>query len=106
VAREAASHAGELDALRVQTRDVLQRLVPEQMWKALTEHGRDSFARDVLTVLVSDEGIEDVIEAWYRTWLLIQDPDFQSTLERIGKTPEELEETVYTLDDLKAMLSG
>jgi len=47
----------------------------------------------------------EVIEAWYRTMFVRQDPGYQVAIrERAGKTAEELGERVYTGEDLQRRL--
>ena len=47
----------------------------------------------------------EVIEAWYRTMFVRQDPGYEVAIrERSGKTAEELGEPVYTGEDLRRRL--
>jgi hypothetical protein len=81
------------------------------MWDALTEYGQDEFVRELAVAFASappeDRAIamEDVIEGWRRTWLVRQEPGFDEAMKSAGKTPAQLGERVYTIDDLDEFLT-
>jgi hypothetical protein len=46
----------------------------------------------------------DVIEAWYRTMFVRQDPGYAAAVADAGKSAEELGARVYTAEDLRRRL--
>ncbi len=81
------------------------------LWEHLTEHGRHALVRELVDAFFSHEpeppvAIQEVIDAWYRTLTLRRSPGYDDAVARRGKTPEELGERTYTLDELRDRLSG
>jgi hypothetical protein len=81
-----------------------------EVWGALTDHGRDAFVGELAIAFAAAPpedrapALASVIEAWYRTWLVRQSPDFEEAAIRAGQTADELGEPIYTIDDLKARI--
>jgi hypothetical protein len=81
-----------------------------EVWGALTDHGRDAFVSELAIAFAAAPpedrapALASVIEAWYRTWLVRQSPDFEEASLRAGQTADELGEPTYTIDDLKARI--
>jgi hypothetical protein len=77
------------------------------LWRDLTEIGRKTVALEVTEALMTappedrDLAADEVMQAWQRTWLVRQAPDYAEAVERAGKTAEELGEPVYTIDQLR-----
>ena len=99
----AARRAGHLFD---QAFDLAQENFPD-LWEALTEQGRQSFVQEIVDAAFSDDrerAIEDIIEAWYRTYELRSGFGYEEAMTAAGKSPLELEETVHTIEDLKSLL--
>lgn len=101
--------AKRLEQLTRITGDLAAEDYPE-LWEALTDAGKEAFAREVteafLKAAPEDQtpAISEVIQAWLRTLLLRETPGYAEAMERVGKTPEELGERVYTLEELRERL--
>jgi hypothetical protein len=87
-------HSGTLLALR--------EGLSEAEWTQLTEEAEEALAAALLQREPDLQPLLDVIEAWYRTMIVRQDPGYQEAVARYaGKTPEELGERVYKAEDLR-----
>jgi hypothetical protein len=80
-----------------------------ELWEQLTPHGRRQLLLELLEAVVKDDGLDEttqVVEAWYHTMIARQSPTFEQALERSGRTPDELGEKAYTIEELRDILSG
>ena len=90
-------HRGTLRALR--------EGLSEVEWVQLTEEAEEALAGALLQPEPDLQPLVDVIEAWYRTMIVRQDPGYQEAVARYaGKSADELGERVYTAEDLRRLL--
>jgi Family of unknown function (DUF6247) len=65
------------------------------LFKALTEHGRANFDRDLLRAIQQAQQrnnlrpVREVLEAWYRTLVVRQHPDYEGSLEWARQNKEQ-----------------
>src|SRR2546423_15305972 len=87
-------HGGTLVALREGLSD--------DEWRQLQAEASEALALAFRQSPPDLQPLLDVIEAWYRTMFVRQDPGYEVAIrERSGKTAEELGERVYTGEDLR-----
>lgn len=86
-----------------------------ELWEALTDAGKETFAREVADAYVTAQGPEDrapamarVLEAWLRTLQMRQTPGYAEAVERahahVAEPPGESGETVYSLEEVRDLL--
>lgn len=104
--------AAELETL---TRRMVAEDYPE-LWEALTDVGKEIFAREVVDAFTTAAAAEDrglamgaVIEAWHRTFLIRQAPGYEEAAakarEQAERAPGEDGERVYTIEELRDRLN-
>ena len=89
-------HRGTLLALR--------QGLSEAEWTQLTEEAEEALAGALLQPEPDLQPLFDVIEAWYRTMFVRQDPGYAAAVANAGKSAEELGARVYTAEDLRRRL--
>src|ERR1700730_203688 len=90
-------HGGTLAALREGLSD--------DEWRQLQEEANEALAQAFCESPPDLQPLLDVIEAWYRTMFVRQDPGYEEAVARYaGKSAEELGERVYTAEDLRRLL--
>jgi hypothetical protein len=59
----------------------------EEVFDHLTEHGAENFSRDIIQALFRAQAkgnlrpVRDVVEAWYRSLLMVMHPDYDDMVE-------------------------
>src|ERR1700730_1573685 len=89
-------HGGTLVALREGLSDDEWRQLQAEATEALAQAFRQS-PPDLQPLL-------DVIEAWYRTMFVRQDPGYEEAMANAGKSAEELGAPFYTPEDPRRRL--
>jgi hypothetical protein len=83
----------------------LREGLSEEEWSQLQAEAQSALADAFQRSPPDLQPLLDVIEAWYRTLFVRQDPGYHVALrERAGKSAEELGEPVYTAEDLRRRL--
>jgi hypothetical protein len=83
----------------------LREGLSEEEWRQLQAEATSALADAFQQSPPDLQPLLDVIEAWYRTLFVRQDPGYHAALrERAGKSAEELGEPVYTAEDLRRRL--
>jgi hypothetical protein len=89
-------HGGTLAALREGLSD--------DEWRQLQEEANEALAQAFHESPPDLQPWLDVIEAWYRTMFVRQDPGYEAAMANAGKSAEELGAPVYTAEDLRRRL--
>jgi hypothetical protein len=92
-------------ALAPATLAALREGLSDDEWRQLQTEAEEALALALGQSPPDLQPLVEVIEAWYRTMFVRQDPGYHEAIrERAGKTPEELGATVYTAEDLRRRL--
>jgi hypothetical protein len=83
----------------------LREGLSEEEWRQLQAEAQSALADAFQQSPPDMQPLLDVIEAWYRTLFVRQDPCYRLAVrDRAGKSAEELGEPVYTAEDLRRRL--
>jgi hypothetical protein len=80
-----------------------------EVWSQLTEYGQQKLVQELVEAYFKpdpEQEVRRVVAAWYLTMLVRQDPGFEEAMQDADKGPDELHEKVYTIKELRTMLSG
>ncbi len=90
--------------LRGATLAALREGLSNDEWRQLEAEATEALAQAFRESPPDLQPFLDVIEAWYRTIFVRQDPGYEEAMANAGKSAEELGARVYTAEDLRRRL--